>query len=123
MGEENTLITQGPFIYVGHPLYATLGITLPPLMIIWYADLLFIVPWGVMLVVAHYVVLMEERGRIKAFGEDYKRYRMYVPALLPYKGAGGRRYLKHSARDSSENSDDGTAERVNRMLDQQQVKE
>jgi len=93
---ENKLITHGPFNYVRHPLYATLLITLPPLMIIWYADVLFIMPWVVMFMIAHSVVLLEERGLVKTFGEDYKRYRKYVPALLPYKGAGGRRYREHS---------------------------
>jgi protein-S-isoprenylcysteine O-methyltransferase Ste14 len=91
-GGENELMTHGPFNYVRHPLYATLLIALPPLMIIWYADLLFIVPWVVMFIIAHYVVLLEERGLVKTFGQDYKRYQKYVPALLPYKGAGGRRY-------------------------------
>jgi protein-S-isoprenylcysteine O-methyltransferase Ste14 len=95
LGKENKLITHGPFNYVRHPLYATLLITLPPLMIIWYADLLFIIPWVVMLAAAHWVVLLEERGLVRIFGEDYEAYREYVPALLPYKGAGGRRYREH----------------------------
>jgi protein-S-isoprenylcysteine O-methyltransferase Ste14 len=89
---ENKLITYGPFNYVRHPLYASLLMTLPPLLIIWYADWLFIIPWVVMFIVAHYVVLLEERGLVETFGEDYKRYRKYVPALLPFKGAGGKRY-------------------------------
>jgi protein-S-isoprenylcysteine O-methyltransferase Ste14 len=101
-GGENKLITWGPFNYVRHPLYSTLLITLPPLMIIWYADILFIIPWGVTLIVAHYVVLLEERELVKTFGEDYTRYQKYVPALLPYKGAGGSRYRKHSDGIDSE---------------------
>jgi protein-S-isoprenylcysteine O-methyltransferase Ste14 len=96
LGGENKLITYGPFNYVRHPLYATLLITLPPLMIIWSADILFIMPWVVMFIIAHYVVSLEERGLVKTFGEDYKRFQKYVPALLPYKGAGGKRYREHS---------------------------
>jgi len=95
LDQENELVTDGPFNYVRHPLYATLLMTLPPLLIIWYADSLFIIPWAVMLIIAHYVVLLEERGLVKTFGEDYKTYRKYVPALLPYKGPGGRRYREH----------------------------
>jgi protein-S-isoprenylcysteine O-methyltransferase Ste14 len=91
-GGENKLITNGPFNYVRHPLYATLLITLPPLLIIWYSDLIFIIPWVIMFVVAQYVVLLEERGLVRVFGEEYLRYKQYVPALLPYKGAGGERY-------------------------------
>ena len=107
MGKKNKLITHGPFNYVRHPLYATLLITLPPLMIIWYADILFIVPWVVMFVITHHVVLLEERGLVKTFGKDYKRYQKYVPALLPYKGVGGKRYRKHSDSISSGTSDGG----------------
>ena len=89
---KNELITHGPFAYVRHPLYSTLLITIPPLVVVWLSDLLFFIPWVLMLVVSHYVVRLEERGLIEVFGEDYERYRRYVPALLPYKGAGGQRY-------------------------------
>jgi protein-S-isoprenylcysteine O-methyltransferase Ste14 len=89
---ENELITHGPFAYVRHPLYSTLLLTIPPLVIIWLSDLLFFIPWVLAAVVSHYVVRLEERGLIEVFGEDYERYRRYVPALLPYKGAGGQRF-------------------------------
>ena len=89
---ENELVTHGPFAYVRHPLYATLLLAVPPLVIVWFSDLVFIVPWGLLLVAAHGVVRVEERGLVEAFGQEYERYRKYVPALLPYKGAGGRRF-------------------------------
>jgi protein-S-isoprenylcysteine O-methyltransferase Ste14 len=94
---ESELITYGPFNYVRHPLYATLLITLPPLMIIWFADLMFFIPWVLVVLLSHFVVSFEERGLIEIFGDDYRRYQRYVPALLPYKGAGGRRYREHLA--------------------------
>ena len=90
---KNELITHGPFSYVRHPLYATLMITMPPLVIIWRSDLLFFIPWVLIVIVSHYVVLLEERGLIDIFGEDYERYKRHVPALLPFRGSGGRRYL------------------------------
>jgi protein-S-isoprenylcysteine O-methyltransferase Ste14 len=89
---KNELITAGPFAYVRHPLYSTLMMTIPPLAIIWLSDLLFFVPWVLILVLSHPLVRLEEQGLIRAFGQDYERYRRYVPALIPYKGAGGRRY-------------------------------
>jgi protein-S-isoprenylcysteine O-methyltransferase Ste14 len=89
---EHTLISHGPFAYVRHPLYATLLITIPPLVIIWLSDLLFFIPWILMLIVSHYVVRIEERGLVTVFGEEYEAYRRCVPALLPYKGDGGQRY-------------------------------
>ena len=89
---KNELITRGPFNYVRHPLYATLLLTLPPLMIVWYSDFLFLLPWILLLILSHFVVSLEERGLIRTFGEAYEEYRKFVPALLPYKGAGGRRF-------------------------------
>jgi protein-S-isoprenylcysteine O-methyltransferase Ste14 len=85
------LITHGPFSHVRHPLYATLMITMPPLVIIWRSDLLFIIPWILIVIVSHYVVRREEWGLIEVFGEDYERYKRHVPALLPFRGAGGKR--------------------------------
>jgi protein-S-isoprenylcysteine O-methyltransferase Ste14 len=89
---KNELITDGPFAYVRHPLYSTLVMTIPPLAIIWLSDLLFFVPWVLVLVLSHPLVRLEEQALIRAFGQDYQRYRRYVPALIPYKGAGGKRY-------------------------------
>jgi protein-S-isoprenylcysteine O-methyltransferase Ste14 len=86
------LITQGPFAYVRHPLYSTILLSIPPLAVIWLSDLLFLIPWFLVFVVSHHVVLLEERVLIEAFGQEYERYRRHVPALIPYKGAGGQRY-------------------------------
>ena len=88
------LITHGPFSYVRHPLYATLMITMPPLVIIWRSDFIFIAPWILIVIVSHYIVRVEERELIKTFGNDYKRYQRHVPALLPLKGAGGKQYRR-----------------------------
>jgi protein-S-isoprenylcysteine O-methyltransferase Ste14 len=89
---ENRLVTHGPFGYVRHPLYSTLLATLPPLVIIWFSDLLFLVPWMLISALSRCVVSIEERGLVERFGQDYEMYRRYVPALLPYKGNGGQRY-------------------------------
>lgn len=91
---KNELITGGPFAYVRHPLYSTLLMTIPPLFVVWFSDLLFLVPWVLVVVIAHLLVRVEERGLIQSFGQDYERYRKHVPALLPYKGAGGKHYRR-----------------------------
>jgi protein-S-isoprenylcysteine O-methyltransferase Ste14 len=88
---RNELVTSGPFAYVRHPLYSTWLVTIPPVFVIWFSDLLFLVPWVLVLLIAHPVVRLEERGLVRAFGYDYEAYRRVVPALLPYKGAGGKR--------------------------------
>jgi protein-S-isoprenylcysteine O-methyltransferase Ste14 len=95
LDEKNKLITDGPFNYVRHPLYSALLLTIPPLVIIWFSDLLFFIPWVVMIILSHYVVFLEEQGLVNIFGEDYDKYRRFVPALLPYKGAGGKLYREH----------------------------
>ena len=89
--EQNELITAGPFAYVRHPLYSTLIMTIPPLLIIWFEDLLFFIPWIIILAVSHFVVSIEERGLVDVFGKAYEEYRRKVPALIPYRGAVGKR--------------------------------
>jgi protein-S-isoprenylcysteine O-methyltransferase Ste14 len=89
---KKELVTSGPFAYVRHPLYSTLVLTIPPLIVVWLSDLLFVVPWVLVVVIAHLLVRLEERELIEEFGKDYEEYRKYVPALLPYKGAGGKRW-------------------------------
>ena len=91
---ENSMITHGPFAYVRHPLYSTLMLTLPPLLIIWFADFIFFIPWILIILVSHLIVSIEERGLIEVFGEEYERYQKYVPALLPYKGYAGKYFSK-----------------------------
>jgi len=105
LDEKIKLITHGPFNYVRHPLYSTLLLTIPPMVVIWFSNLLFLIPWVVILILSHYVVSLEERGLIKIFGEDYEKYRRFVPPLLPYKGAGGKYYHKHCDKSTLEISD------------------
>ena len=90
-GGKPELVTQGPFAYVRHPLYATLMLTIPPLFVFWMADLLFLIPWGLIIIASHFIVRPEERGLIEVFDQEYEQYRRYVPMLLPYRGAAGRR--------------------------------
>ena len=102
LDEENKLITHGPFNYVRHPLYSTLLLTILPLVVIWFSDLLFLIPWVVILILSHYIVPLEERGLIKIFGKDYEKYSSFVPPLLPYKGAGGKYYREHCEKSTLE---------------------
>lgn len=89
---DKSLVTGGPFNYVRHPLYSTLLFTIPPLFVIWASDLLFLAPWVLIFITSYPVVHLEERGLVETFGEEYEAYRRCVPALVPYKGAAGRRY-------------------------------
>jgi protein-S-isoprenylcysteine O-methyltransferase Ste14 len=96
---ERTLVTHGPFSYVRHPLYATIVLTALPLTIVWSADGLFVIAWLIILLLSHALVLQEERGLQEEFGDAYTTYRQYVPALLPYKGHGGKRYRTRHAQE------------------------
>jgi len=96
-GGENELVTRGPFNFVRHPLYATLLMALPPLLIIWFENLLFVAPWVLMYVIAHYLIKIEERNLIRIFGEKYTKYREFVPQLIPWKGSGGTKYREYCA--------------------------
>lgn len=99
-GENRKLITNGPFNYVRHPLYSTLLFTIPPLFIIWFSDLLFLIPWVVLVILSHYIIILEERKLVEIFGEDYQKYRDFVPPLIPYKGSGGTLYRKQYTKST-----------------------
>jgi protein-S-isoprenylcysteine O-methyltransferase Ste14 len=75
---EIELITHGPNNYVRHPLYSKLLMGLPPLLIIWYADLMLIILWLLIFIISQYFVKLEERDLIDSFGDDYKNYMKYV---------------------------------------------
>ena len=103
--EQNELITAGPYAYVRHPLYSYLIMTIPPHLIIWFSDLLFFIPWIIIIVVSHFVVSIEERGLVDVFGEAYVEYQKYVPALIPYKGAVGKGLILFSHAEKSAEKD------------------
>lgn len=92
---ESKLVTHGPFNYVRHPLYATLLFTIPPILIACFSDLLFLFTWIVIFVISHFIVILEEQVLVRKFGEEYTNYQRFVPALIPYKGAAGRRYREY----------------------------
>jgi len=91
-GGENKLTTTGPFNYVRHPLYTTLILTLPTILIIWFEDVLFAVPWILICICATLLIPIEEKGLVSIFGNEYRTYKKFVPALIPYKGAGGEKF-------------------------------
>lgn len=102
---EVELVTHGPYGYVRHPIYAILMLTIPPLFIIWFADLIFTAPWVLTTLLSPYLVRLEERSLVERFGQDYIAYRGYVPALLPFKGDGGRRFREDRDDPDLESAD------------------
>jgi protein-S-isoprenylcysteine O-methyltransferase Ste14 len=98
LNTKKEVVTHGPFSYVRHPLYAALMLSFPPLFIIWFEDLLFFIPWILIVFISHFIVSIEERRLIKEFGQQYEDYRRRVPSLFPYKGAAGKRYHHENRR-------------------------
>jgi protein-S-isoprenylcysteine O-methyltransferase Ste14 len=86
-GEEEvnpppTLVTQGTYAYVRHPLYFF------SLLVIWFLP---IMTWGAFLFCVLSTIyfwvgsMLEERRLISTFGEEYRRYKQRVPRILPVK--------------------------------------
>lgn len=80
---EHRLATDGPFAVVRHPLYfgalvyhvgATLALGD---LLLALSTLVFVLP------LLAYRAVAEERVLARAFGDEYRRYRERVPALLP----------------------------------------
>ncbi|RLD08104.1 MAG: hypothetical protein DRI56_05845 [Chloroflexota bacterium] len=50
---------------------------------------------GIIYVIVKNMIKIEERGLIKIFGDRYKKYKEFVPDLIPYKGLGGEKFRKY----------------------------
>ncbi len=81
-------VAEGAYRFVRHPLYLFM------LLVIWSTprfptdQLLFNVLWTLWIVVG---TKLEERDLVADFGEDYRRYQLSVPMLIPYLRPLGRR--------------------------------
>jgi len=81
--ENHTLVRDGPYRYVRHPIYA--GILLAIVGTAMAGN-----EWRVVLAVAIAVAAvwrklrLEERWLTETFGEEYRRYRKEVRALIPF---------------------------------------
>jgi len=81
--ENHTLVRDGPYRYVRHPIYV--GILLAIVCTAMSGN-----EWRVVLAVAIAVAAvwrklrLEERWLTETFGEEYRRYRKEVRALIPF---------------------------------------
>lgn len=79
---ESTMITDGIFAYVRHPLY--LSILLTYLGFIFGAiSLLSIIPWICYVVLFDKMTSYEEADLVRIFGEKYVDYQNCVPKWIP----------------------------------------
>lgn len=80
------VIKTGPYRIVRHPLYATFSLIIPLLIAIWFNDVWFLFSWILIIVIAHFIVKVEENILINKFDIEYLEYKQKVPAIIPYKG-------------------------------------
>ncbi len=83
IGEEQTLITTGPYQYMRHPMYTALiiiGIGLGLLSSSWY----FLLPFLATMVVVVFRIRKEEDAMIEKFGESYLKYSQETGRFLPH---------------------------------------
>lgn len=83
--ESLTLVTDGVFAYVRHPMY--LGTILMYLaFIILTVSLVSLIPWIIIIIIYNYLANYEEMGLERIFGKDYleykKRVRKWIPQLF-----------------------------------------
>ncbi len=82
IGEDQTLITAGPYQYMRHPMYTalfTVGIGLGILSSSWY----FLFPFLALLVVVAFRTQKEEYAMIEKFGDRYIKYSQKTGRFLP----------------------------------------
>ena len=81
--QEHSLVRSGPYRHVRHPIYTGLLLAL-------IGSALASDEWrGVLAVAIAFAavwrkLLLEERWMTEVFGDDYRRYRREVPALIPF---------------------------------------
>ncbi len=79
----NTLINEGPFSRVRHPLYLSIllfhiGIILSSMSIV------ALVYWSIYLVIFNKMAAYEEEDLLKIFGKEYLEYKKTVPRWIPH---------------------------------------
>jgi protein-S-isoprenylcysteine O-methyltransferase Ste14 len=82
IGEEQTLITAGPYRYMRHPMYTaliTVGIGLGLLSSSWY----FLLPFLATMVVVAFRIRKEEDAMIEKFGDRYIKYSQETGRFSP----------------------------------------
>lgn len=83
-GRTETLVIQGPYKHVRHPLYFDVVVLMVGLWLL--LDYSFLLLSAILLLLwFNYVVAPFEEKELKAiFGEQYKRYSNEVPRIIPF---------------------------------------
>jgi protein-S-isoprenylcysteine O-methyltransferase Ste14 len=80
--EDHELIRRGPYVYVRHPIYSGMLLALLGTAI-WFGRWEGFVGFGIAFVTFLIKSRTEERFMVDHFGDQYRRYRSEVRALIP----------------------------------------
>jgi protein-S-isoprenylcysteine O-methyltransferase Ste14 len=81
--EGHTLIRQGPYTIVRHPIYSGLLLSLLGVAVI-VGEVRGLLGVGVFFLALWFKSSMEERFMLEEFGAEYRGYQQRVKALVPY---------------------------------------
>ena len=72
--QEHTLVTSGPYLYVRHPMYTALFLSLSAILLLTRNWLVGGVPLVGLCVIVLLRIKHEERAMIEKFGDEYREY-------------------------------------------------
>lgn len=79
----SALVVRGPYRWVRHPLYSCVIVLLWADPVVRLDRLIFAAVWTAWIYVG---ARFEERDLIAQFGDAYRKYRLQVPILVPWRG-------------------------------------
>lgn len=94
--KSHSLITQGPYSWVRHPMYSVLMLNFIGLSLV-SAIWLFILLAAISPILFNRIAVIEEKMMLEQFGDDYSEYMKYTGRFLP------RRLLKTNQNVSDKN--------------------
>jgi protein-S-isoprenylcysteine O-methyltransferase Ste14 len=80
--QQHTLVTTGPYQWVRHPFYVCAALLIATLTLV-SANVFFLMPGGLVLLLLVFRTRIEERNLLTRFGEDYRDYMTRTGRFFP----------------------------------------
>ncbi|HEX9840651.1 MAG TPA: isoprenylcysteine carboxylmethyltransferase family protein [Anaerolineales bacterium] len=81
--QEHTLVTSGPYLYVRHPMYTALFLSMSAILLLTRNRIVGGVPLVGLCVIVLPRIQREERAMIEKFGDAYREYMKRTGRFLP----------------------------------------
>lgn len=81
--QEHTLVTSGPYLYVRHPMYTALFLSMSAILLLTRNWIVGGVPLVGLFVIVLLRIQREERAMIEKFGDAYREYMKRTGRFLP----------------------------------------